>query len=161
VLRVSYSQRAVPENMMLSAFTESMDTLSAGAESAQSIILSALPAESMILSVLFGHVITLTAVATKKTTIGDTDDRRLTTLVNSASMAPPISLPPKIAKFCHTLNILLVGHQCRRALLWLYFNSSGGGWLLVVVGRWSVGRSVHNKGCRTLGGLQRHQFLTT
>jgi hypothetical protein len=56
------------ESMMLS------DTLSAGAESAESIILSVLPAESMILSVLFGWVITLTAGATKKSTIGNTDD---------------------------------------------------------------------------------------
>ncbi len=52
------------------------DALSAGAESAESIILSALPAESMILSVLFGPVIRLTAAATKKKTIGDTDNCR-------------------------------------------------------------------------------------
>jgi hypothetical protein len=37
--------------------------------------------------------------ATKKTTISDTDDRRLMTLVNSASMAPPIGLLSKMAKF--------------------------------------------------------------
>jgi hypothetical protein len=48
--------------------------------------------------------------ATKKTIISNTDDRQLTTLVNSASSAPPIGLPPKMAKFCHTYNILLVGH---------------------------------------------------
>jgi hypothetical protein len=59
------------------------------------------------------------------------------TLVNSASMALLIGLPPKGAKFCHTLNILLVGHQRRPALSRLYFNSS------VVVG-WLVGRSVNS-----------------
>ncbi len=110
--------------MKLSAFPESMDTLSAGAESAESIILSAPTAESMILSVLFGSVIMLTAAATKKTTISDTDDHQLTTLVNSASTAPLIGLPPKGAKFWHTSNRLLVGPQCHRALLRLYFNSS-------------------------------------
>jgi hypothetical protein len=56
----------------------------------------------------------------KKTTIGITDDCQLTNLVNSASrMMLPIGLPPKGAKFWHTLNILLVGRQHRRALLWL------------------------------------------
>ncbi len=101
------------ESMMLSAFAESMDTLSTGAESAVSIILSAPPTASMILLALFGHVIMLTAAATKKTTIGDTEGRRLTTLVNSASTAALIGLPPKGAKFCHTSNTsnrLSVGH---------------------------------------------------
>jgi hypothetical protein len=65
--------------------------------------------------------------------IGDDDDRRFTIIVNSASMAAPIGLPPKMAKFCHTPNRLLLGCQCRRALLRLYFNSSA-------TGR-SVGRS--------------------
>jgi hypothetical protein len=97
------------ESMILSAFAESLDTLSAGAESAESIILSAPPAERMILSELFGHVIALTAAATKKTTISNTDNRRLKTLVNSASTTPPIGLPPKGAKFCHIYNRLLVG----------------------------------------------------
>jgi hypothetical protein len=36
----------------------------------------------------FGCVITLTAVATKITTIGNADDRQLTNFVNSASTAP-------------------------------------------------------------------------
>jgi hypothetical protein len=45
----------------------------------------------------------------KKTSIGDTDDQ-LTTLVNSPSTAPPIGLPPKMAEFCHTSKLLLVGH---------------------------------------------------
>jgi hypothetical protein len=67
----------------------------------------------------------------KKTTIDDTDNCRLTTFVNSASMAPPILLPPKGAGFCQTSNILLVGRQRRRALWWLYFNSS-------VVSHWSL-----------------------
>ncbi len=93
----------VTESMMLSASAESMDTLSASTES---IIVSAPPAKSMILSALFGCV---TEVATKTTTIGNTDDCQLMALVNSASMAPPIGLPPKGAKLCHTSNILLVG----------------------------------------------------
>ena len=63
----------------------------------------------MILSALFGHVITLTVVATKKSTIGDTDDHQIMTLVNSASAALLIGLLPKGAGFCHTLNILLGG----------------------------------------------------
>jgi hypothetical protein len=126
------------ESMMLLAWAESMDTLSAGADS---IILSALPTESMILLALFGHVITLTAAATKKTTvggatkkttIGDTDDCQFTTIANSTSKAAPIGLPPRMAKFCHFLNILLVGYQCRRALLRLYFNSSAVGQSLVL-----------------------------
>jgi hypothetical protein len=66
----------------------------------------------------------------KKTTIGKVDNRRLMTLVNSASTAAPIGLPPKGAKFCHTSNRLLVGHQCRSALLQLYFNSSAVSWLV-------------------------------
>jgi hypothetical protein len=32
-------------------------------------------------------------------------------------LVPPIGLPPKGAKFCHTLNIYLVGCRRRRALL--------------------------------------------
>ncbi len=87
------------ENMMLSACAESMDTLSTGAES---IILAAPPAGSMILQVLLGCVVMLTAVATKNTTIGNTDDHQLTTLFNCASTAQPTGLPPKGAKFCHT-----------------------------------------------------------
>jgi hypothetical protein len=130
------------ESMMLSACAESMDTISTGAES---IILSAPPAESMILSALFGCII-LTVAVMKKTAIGDTDDRQLRTLVNSASTAPPIGLPPKMPKFCHTLNILLVGRQRHCALLGLYFNSSVSCRSVgQLVGRsvgWLVGRSV-------------------
>jgi hypothetical protein len=48
--------------------------------------------------------------ATKKTTISDTADRQLTTLVISTSTLPPIGLPPKMAELCHTSNRLLVGH---------------------------------------------------
>ncbi len=64
------------------------------------------------------------AAATKKTTIGDRRYCLFTTLVNSASTAPPIGQPPKGAKFCHTLNLLLVGCWRRHALSLLYFNSS-------------------------------------
>ncbi len=56
--------------------------------------------------------------------------------------APPIGLPPKGVKFCHTSNILLVGRLRRHALLWLYFNSSA-------VSCWSV----HNKDSRALGSF--------
>jgi hypothetical protein len=135
---------------MLSVCPESVDALSASAES---IILSGPPAESMIstLSTVWSYYFAmLTAGATKKTTIGDTYNCRLRTLVNSASTAPPIGLPPKGTKFCHTSNILLVGHQCLHALLRLCFNSSARGWSVgqsvgQSVGRlfgWSVGRSV-------------------
>jgi hypothetical protein len=82
----------------------------------------------------------VTAAATKKT-IGNRQYSQITTLVNSASTALPIGLPPKGAKFCQTSNILLVRRRCRCALLWLYFNSSAAGhlvagWLLVHC--WSV-----------------------
>ncbi len=89
---------------------------------------------------------TLTAAATKTKPIGDDDDRRFMIIVNSASTAAPIGLPPKMAKFCHTSNRLLLGSQCRRALLRLYFNSSA-------TGR-SVGGSVGNENCyaMTFGG---------
>jgi hypothetical protein len=66
----------------------------------------------------------LTAVAMKTKPIGNYDDRRFTIIINSASMAAPIGLPPKMAKFCHTSNRLLVGCQRCRALWRLYFNSS-------------------------------------
>jgi hypothetical protein len=80
--------------------------------------------------------------------IGNDDDCQFTIIVNSASTAAPIGLPPKMAEFCHTPNRLLLGRQCRRALFRLYFSSSatgrsavGGRWS--VVGWWSVvGRSV-------------------
>ncbi len=103
--------------------------------------------------------------ATKKTTIDDTDNCQLTTLVNSASMAPQIGLLPKTAEFCHTSNRLLVGPCRRRALSQLYFNSYASsrsvGWS---VGRlvsqsvgwlvgWLVSWSVHNKGSQALGGF--------
>jgi hypothetical protein len=58
----------------------------------------------------------------KKTTIGDHQYCQLTTLVNSTSTALPIGLPPKEAEFCHTSNILLVGHRCHHALSRLYFS---------------------------------------
>jgi hypothetical protein len=91
------------ESMMLSACTESM-------------IVSAPPTASSSsqhsLIVILCYTITLTAVqwgAMKKITIGNTDNCRLKTLVNSVSTVPPIGLPPKMAKFCHTSNRLLVG----------------------------------------------------
>jgi hypothetical protein len=70
----------------------------------------------------------LTAAATTNKIISNCQYGRFTTLVNSASMALPIGLLPKMAKFCHTLNILFVGHRCRRALLDLYSNTSAAGW---------------------------------
>ncbi len=88
---------------------------------------------------LFGRVIALTAAAKKKTT-GNTDDCQFTTLVNRASTAPLIGLLPEGAEFCYTLYILLVGHQCCRALLQLYFNSSVVGCWLLVTSRWLVDR---------------------
>jgi hypothetical protein len=87
---------------------------------------------------LYCYYATLTAAATKTKPIGDDDDCRFMIIVNSASTAAPIGLPPKMAKFCHTSNRSLLVHQCRSALLWLYFNSSATGWWLVVGGRWSV-----------------------
>jgi hypothetical protein len=85
--------------------------------------------------------------------IGDNDDCRFRIIVNSASKAVQIGLPPKMAKFCHTSNRLLLGCQRRRALLLLYFNSS-------TTGRLAVGwLPVGNKGCRALGGsLQKDKI---
>ena len=76
---------------------------------------------------LLCYYATLTAAATKTKPIGDDDDRRFTIIVNSASTAAPIGLPPKMAEFCHTSNRSLLGRQCRRALLRLYFDSSATG----------------------------------
>jgi hypothetical protein len=90
------------------------------AGSAESMMFSVGGAESMMFSDKQQRL--------QKTTISNTDKCGLTTLLNSASTALPISLPPKEAKFCHTSNILLVGRQCRCALSWLYFNSSAVGW---------------------------------
>ncbi len=119
---------------------------------------------------VFSYYATLTAVATKTKPIGNYDDCQFTIILNSTSTAAPIGLPPKMAKFCHTSNRLLVGRWHRRALLQLYFNSSAvsrwslviGCWSLVVgrwsliVGRWSLGVGhalVHNKGSQALGGF--------
>jgi hypothetical protein len=82
---------------------------------------------------LLCYYATLTVVATKTKPIGNDDDHQFTIIVNSASMAAPIGLPPKMAEFWHTPNRFLLGRQCRHALLRLYFNSSA-------TGR-SVGRS--------------------
>jgi hypothetical protein len=73
---------------------------------------------------LLCYYATQTAVATKTKPIGDDDDRQFTIIVNSASTAAPIGLPPKMAEFCHTPNTSLLGRQYRRALLRLYFNSA-------------------------------------
>ncbi len=86
-------------------------------------------------------------VLLRQTTIGNTDNHQFMTIINSTSTAVPIGLPPKMAKFCHTSNRLLVGRQRRRALWRLYFNSSAMSWS--VVGHWLV----HNKGSRALGGF--------
>jgi hypothetical protein len=107
------------ESIILSAFGAKRLMLSVCAES---MIVSAPPAETMILSAPFDSVIMLTAVqqvATKQTTICNTDDHLFTTVVNSTSMAAPIGLPPKMAEFCHSSSRLLVGHQRRCALWWL------------------------------------------
>jgi hypothetical protein len=56
----------------------------------------------MILSAPFGHVITLKRVAMRKTQLAIVS---IADVVNSTSTAPLIGLPPKGAKFCHTLNI--------------------------------------------------------
>jgi hypothetical protein len=85
---------------------------------------------------LLCYYATLTAAATKAKPIGDYDDCRFTIIVNSASMVPPIGLPPKMAEFCHTSNRLLLGRRHCSALLRLYFNSSAVSRWLLVVGRW-------------------------
>ncbi len=92
----------------------------------------------LMLFPLLCYYATLTAAATKTKPIGNYDDRQFTIIVNSASTAAPIGLPPKMAKFCHTSNRSLLVCQCCRALLRLYFNSSATGWWSVVGGRWSV-----------------------
>jgi hypothetical protein len=97
----------------------------------------------------------LTAAATKTKPIGDDDDCQFTIIVNSASTAAPIGLLPKMVKFCHTSNRLLLVRQCRHALLWMYFNSSATG-RRSVVGQWLVAGwwSVRNENCcaMTFGG---------
>ncbi len=90
---------------------------------------------------------------TKRITIGNTDDRRLTTLVNSTSTVPPIDLPPKGDEFCHTSNILLVGCWCRCALWRLYFNSSVVVFLVCRAVSWSVGWLVGQSVSRLVGRL--------
>ncbi len=44
----------------------------------------------------------------KKETIGDCQYQGFASLVNSTSTVQPIGLPPKGAKFCHTLNIFII-----------------------------------------------------
>jgi hypothetical protein len=115
----------------------------------------------------------------KKTTISNTDDCQFTTLFQSTSAAMPVGLLPKMAKFCHTFNRLLVGVDtaapyggCNFIHLRSVFGHWSlvvGRWLLVVgcwllvVGHWLlvighwllvVGHwSVHNKGSQALGGF--------
>jgi hypothetical protein len=50
----------------------------------------------------------LTVAATKTKPIGHNDDRQFTIIIDSASTAAPIGLPPKMAEFCHTSNRLLL-----------------------------------------------------
>ncbi len=97
------------ESMMLSACAESM-------------IVSVPPLESMILSAPIDCVITITRYQQRG---GGNENKTywwlwrsliLTTFVNSASTAVPIGLPPKMAKFLHTSNRLLVGRWCCHAL---------------------------------------------
>jgi hypothetical protein len=109
ILRVSYSQHEV---LRLSLHAESM-------------ILS-VHAENMMIKYACHLVmfIMLIAMVMKKITIGNCQYCQFTTLVNSTSTVPLIVLPPNGAKFCHTLNILLVGRWRRRALSWLCFISS-------------------------------------
>jgi hypothetical protein len=64
-------------------------------------------------------VITLTVAATKTKPNGNYDVCQFATIVNRASMAAPIGLLPKMAKFFHTSNRLLVGRQCCHAILLL------------------------------------------
>jgi hypothetical protein len=101
----------------------------------------------MILSALFGGVITLTAAtATKKTTIGDTDNCQLTNFVNSASTALPIGLPPKGQSFTTLQTYCQWGINA--AVAYCHCN---------LIPLWSVGQlagwPVINKGCQALGGF--------
>jgi hypothetical protein len=69
-----------------------------------------IPSKRRLIVLLCQHVNSGAAGGNKKITISNTDNFQITTLVNSASTAPLIGLPPKGAKFCHTSNRLLVGH---------------------------------------------------
>jgi hypothetical protein len=50
------------------------------------------------------------AGATKTKPIGNYDNHRFMTIVNSASTAAPTGLLPMMTEFCHTSNRLLVEH---------------------------------------------------
>ncbi len=78
--------------------------------------------------------------ATKTKPIGNYDDCRFMTIVNSTSTAARIGLPSKMAKFCHTSNRMLVGPWRHSELLRLYFSSSAGGHRLLIIG-WLVSQS--------------------
>jgi hypothetical protein len=54
---------------------------------------------------------TLTAAAMKTKPIGDDENCQFMIIVKSVSTAAPISLPPKMAGFCHTSNRLLTAYQ--------------------------------------------------
>ncbi len=110
VLRALYSQHQHWEHHTLSATCWEYDTLSA------------------IWSCYYAM---LTAVATNTTPIGNYDNPRFTAIIKSASTAAPIGLLPKMAKFCHTSNRLLVRCQCRCALM-----------RLTLIPLWAVGWSV-------------------
>ncbi len=102
--------------------TESMDTLSTCWYSQcapQRVVLRVRVwhshAESIILSAA-------NSGGYKKNNIGNCQYCQFTTLVNSTSPAPPIGLPPKMAKFCHTSNrfFCLVGHGHCHTLLQIF-----------------------------------------
>ncbi len=153
--RVSYSPRCtLRHTLRVSAWAESIILSASYSQGALRLSLTMRVYGTLTLRVSYSQQ--LTEAAMKKTTISNCQYCWLTSLVNSTSTAPPIGLPPKGAKFCHTLNILLVGHWCCRVLLRLYFNSSAAGCWSVI--GWSVGwlvgwSTVYNKGCGALGAF--------
>ncbi len=110
-------------------------------------------------------------MATKTKLIGNYNNRRFTIIVNSASTAASISLPPKMAKFCNTSNNLLLGRRRCRALLRLYFNSSASSrsvgqwvgrsviWLVGPLVGWLVGQSVGWLAIRSFGQSFGHSVV--
>ncbi len=62
-----------------------------------------------VFSFLCYYATTLTAAATKTKPIGDDDDCQFTIIVNSASTAAPIGLPPKMAEFLPHFQQIVAG----------------------------------------------------